>query len=56
MNMEKLVCDDARYYRCELTYKSSTTTAVASVAKNATFLAFGKIYIFQFVIAFALVN
>ncbi|XP_060552613.1 uncharacterized protein LOC132713925 [Ruditapes philippinarum] len=28
MSMEKLVCDDARYYRCELTYKSSTNKQV----------------------------
>jgi hypothetical protein len=42
MSMEKMVCDDARYYRCELSYKSSTTGAVTSANRNSTFSAYGK--------------
>ncbi|XP_060597925.1 uncharacterized protein LOC132751728 [Ruditapes philippinarum] len=42
MNMKKLVCDDARYYRCELTYKSSTTQTSTDVKRNATFSAYVK--------------
>jgi hypothetical protein len=45
MNIEKLVCDDARYYRCELSYKSSTTQTSTDVKRNATFSAYGKFYL-----------
>ena len=45
MNIEKLVCGDARYYRCELSYKSSTTQAVNTIHKNGTFTAYGKFYL-----------
>jgi hypothetical protein len=45
MNMAKLVCDDARYYRCDLIYKSSTTNAVTTAEKNSTFAAYGKLYV-----------
>ncbi|XP_060552610.1 mucin-3B-like [Ruditapes philippinarum] len=40
MNIEKLVCDDARTYRCELSYKSSTTSSVTSANRNSTFSAY----------------
>ncbi|XP_060566236.1 uncharacterized protein LOC132725167 [Ruditapes philippinarum] len=42
MNMEKLVCGDARAYRCELSYKSSTTDAVISAKRSSTFSAYVK--------------
>ena len=42
MSIEKLVCGDARYYRCESSYRSSTTHPVNSVSKNGTFTAYGK--------------
>ncbi|XP_060583789.1 uncharacterized protein LOC132739958 isoform X2 [Ruditapes philippinarum] len=42
MSMEKMVCDDARYYRCELSYKSSTTSSVTLANRNSTFSAYVK--------------
>jgi hypothetical protein len=48
MNMEKLVCDDAGAYRCELTYKSSTTGAVTSANRNSTFSVYGKFFLCDF--------
>jgi hypothetical protein len=54
MSIEKLVCDDARAYRCSLLYESSTKgTVIESSTKgtlvstdmNATFSAFGKVNI-----------
>jgi hypothetical protein len=44
MNIEKLVCDDARYYRCELTYEN-VITQTTDVKRNATFSAYGKFYV-----------
>ncbi|XP_060585659.1 uncharacterized protein LOC132741494 isoform X3 [Ruditapes philippinarum] len=41
MNMEKLTCDDARTYRCELSYENSQQ-ATATVFSNATFTAYVK--------------
>ncbi|XP_060583796.1 uncharacterized protein LOC132739959 isoform X2 [Ruditapes philippinarum] len=40
MSMEKMVCDDARYYRCELSYKSTTSGTIANVYRNVTFSAY----------------
>jgi hypothetical protein len=40
MNMEKLVCDDARTFKCVLSYDNSQTTE--RVSKYATFSAYGK--------------
>ena len=45
MNIQKLVCDDARYYRCELSYKSSITESATDVNKNGSFTAYGKFYL-----------
>ena len=45
MNIQKLVCDDARYYRCELSYKSSITAASTDVNKNGTFTPYGEFYL-----------
>ncbi|XP_060583784.1 uncharacterized protein LOC132739955 [Ruditapes philippinarum] len=45
MNMEKLVCDDARAYRCVLMYKSSLVGVVSVHEKNATFTAYLILYI-----------
>ncbi|XP_053390261.1 uncharacterized protein LOC128553163, partial [Mercenaria mercenaria] len=39
MNISKLVCNDARAYRCELTYKG-TSGSVLTVVKNGTFSAY----------------
>jgi hypothetical protein len=41
MNMEKLVCNDARAYRCELSYKSSATGGVVAVKSNETLAVYG---------------
>jgi hypothetical protein len=45
MDIKKLVCDDARYHTCELSYKSSTTATVTLVERNSTFSAYGKFYV-----------
>jgi hypothetical protein len=45
MNIEKLVCDDARAYRCDLTYKSFTASSILSAVMNSTFSAYGKFYV-----------
>jgi hypothetical protein len=45
MNIEKLVCDDARYYRCDLIYKSTISGTSAGVNRNTTFSAYGKFYV-----------
>jgi hypothetical protein len=49
MNMEKLVCDDARYYRCEMSFKITTAEGggVLVPIKNATFSAYGMFFIFE---------
>jgi hypothetical protein len=40
MNIEKLVCDDARRFECQLSYDNKQTTE--KVIKHAAFLAYGK--------------
>ncbi|XP_060552614.1 uncharacterized protein LOC132713927 [Ruditapes philippinarum] len=42
MNIQKLVCDDARAYKCEMYYKSSTTGTILKSEKNATYSAYDK--------------
>ncbi|XP_060597923.1 uncharacterized protein LOC132751726 [Ruditapes philippinarum] len=42
LNMEKLVCDEARTYKCFFSYKSTTSGTIASVERNATFSAYGN--------------
>ncbi|XP_060597933.1 uncharacterized protein LOC132751735 [Ruditapes philippinarum] len=42
LNMEKLVCDEARTYKCFFSYKSTTSGTIASVERNATFSAYVK--------------
>ncbi|XP_053409285.1 uncharacterized protein LOC123561326 [Mercenaria mercenaria] len=39
MNISKLVCNDARSYKCELSYKD-TANSIQSVEKNGTFSAY----------------
>ncbi|XP_060552609.1 uncharacterized protein LOC132713922 [Ruditapes philippinarum] len=41
MNMEKLVCDDARTFKCDLSYYSNSQ-ANKEVSKNSTFTAYVK--------------
>jgi hypothetical protein len=63
MNIEKLVCDDARAYRCSLLYESSSKRTVLesptkgtliSTDMNATFSAYGKVNIRSFSIVISL--
>ncbi|XP_060583799.1 uncharacterized protein LOC132739964 [Ruditapes philippinarum] len=42
INIEKLVCDDARVYRCELIYKSIIIETIIDAKENATFSAYAK--------------
>jgi hypothetical protein len=46
MNMEKLVCADARTFKCDLSYYSNSQ-ANKEVSKNNTFTAYGKVISFN---------
>ncbi|XP_053408926.1 uncharacterized protein LOC123561731 isoform X2 [Mercenaria mercenaria] len=38
MNIENMTYDDARVYRCEMTYKSNVSGSIFSIEKNATLI------------------
>ncbi|XP_053398254.1 uncharacterized protein LOC123545566 [Mercenaria mercenaria] len=38
MNIEKMTYDDARVYRCEMTYKSKLSESIVSIVRNATLI------------------
>ncbi|XP_060575848.1 uncharacterized protein LOC132733261 [Ruditapes philippinarum] len=42
MNIEKLVCDDARAYKCRLIYKSSSSASIVSVENMGSFKVYDK--------------